>query len=105
MQSELIEALKKLRANFDAPSSDMAIIRQTLRDKISRLESPEMPPILSQDKREVILKDIDLLEEFLCTDDGNDAISLLMATWNSFVESRKPADPQPAETLESEQQS
>lgn len=97
----MVEMLRKLRTTYDKPISDMSIIRQTLASHSARLGTVEMPPILDEGQRKIFLGNLDELSEFLESEDGADAIELLVNAFTAFVEARKLANqPQPPDEPE-----
>lgn len=99
--TSIVEALGKLRTTYEKPISDMGIIRQTLASHAARLGTVEMPPLLNEGQRKVFLGNLDELTEFLSSEDGADAIELLVNAFTAFVEARKEdRKPQPPDEPE-----
>ena len=90
--TKIIESLKSLRETFQQPVSDMEIIRRTLAAQTARLNGVEMPPILNADQRKVFSEKLDLLSDFLESEDGADAVELLLNAFREFVTSREKVD-------------
>jgi hypothetical protein len=97
----IIESLAKLRSQFEKPPTDMEIIRRALSSQAARLGAVEMPPILNEGQRKVFLGNLDELTAFLNSEDGADAIELLINTFSGFVKARQEANqPKPPDEPE-----
>lgn len=84
--TKMIESLAALRATFDKPPTDMELVRRALHAQVARANGVEMPPILNEDQRKIFAGRIDQLTEFLESEDGADAIELLMNSFKAFSE-------------------
>jgi len=82
----MVEALKKLRDSYENPPSDMHIIRTSLMDQVASMGELRMPPLLNQTQRKVFVSNIDKVSEFLETEDGADAVELLVNAFTKFTE-------------------
>lgn len=83
--TKLIEALGKLREGFDKPPSDMEILRRAVLAQVSRDGGVEMPPILNDAQRKIFAGKIDMVAAFLKTEDGADAVELLVGAFEAFA--------------------
>lgn len=84
--TKMIESLRTLRAGFEKPPSDMEIIRRSLVNQVAKLHEVEMPPLLTQEQRKTFSADLECLEAFLKSEDGADAIELLVGAFSRFSE-------------------
>jgi len=82
--SGLIQALHTLRAQMDKPVSDLDIIRQSLQASIARNSGIEMPPLLTNEQRKLFIGKVDLVTAFLESEDGADAVELLIRAFTRF---------------------
>ena len=82
--TNLINSLNSMRANMATPTSHMEIIRQA----VQRMSQPVQPNIFNEQQRQVFANKLDILQEFLESEDGADSIELLISSFNSFVESK-----------------
>lgn len=86
MYSEALrQGLEAMRAQIAEPMTDIQLIKEAMVREVAKKHQVVMPPILNEERWAKVLKDIDLLEAFLCTEDGDDAMDLLMNTWEAFV--------------------
>lgn len=87
--TKLIESLATLRAGFEKPPSDMEIIRRTLAAQVARASGVEMPPLLNDDQRRVFADKIDQVTAFLASEDGADAVELLVNAFTAFTQAEE----------------
>lgn len=96
--TRMVEALRTLRANMEKPPSNMELIRRSLVDQVAKANGVPMPPILNEEQRKVFADRAELVAEFLESEDGADAVELMVGSFNSFVEAREvPETPTEAE--------
>lgn len=101
----MIESIERLRTQAARPATPMQIIRSALQAQIAQLDTAPMPPIFDDGQRRVFLAELDKLEAFLKSEDGADAVELLVRTFREFqvtpepvpVEAEHAADPQQVE--------
>ena len=91
--SKLIDSLATLRATYDKPPTDMDMVRQALQAQVARASGLEMPPILTDAQRKVFADDIDRAKEFLESEDGADAVELLVCAFAAFAASERVPEP------------
>ena len=89
--TRMIETLRNLRASMDKPPSNMELIRRAVMEQAARANGIPMPAILNEDQRKVFADRADMLTEFLESEDGADAVELMVEAFNSFVEERQAA--------------
>lgn len=84
---ELLDALAQLRAQYDKPPSPMEVLRQSLNAQLH-------PPVqvLNEEQRKIFSNDLRKLEDFLRSRDGQDAIKLLVSTFEAFEAATDEAD-------------
>jgi hypothetical protein len=80
----LLEQLEQLKAKVSAPATYMGMVRMALKQQIDNFSIVPMPPILDEDQRKVFLQDVELLETFLKSQDGSDAVQLLLESFKEF---------------------
>lgn len=93
--TRLIEALGKIRANYSEPVSHMEAIRRTLNEHVENADRPKTPDIFNPDQRKVFTDQIDQISAFLATEDGADAVELLVKSFQEFVTTNEPSATSP----------
>lgn len=83
--TNLIRSLNAMRQGMEKPPSHMDIIRQA----VQKMGEPAQPAIFNDVQRQLFISKVDLLQEFLTSEDGADAIELLVNTFNAFIDSKK----------------
>ena len=86
--TRMVETLRALRASMDKPASNMEIIRRALAEQVARANGVPMPDILNEGQRKVFAERADMVADFLESEDGADAVELMVGAFNSFVEAR-----------------
>jgi len=86
--TKLLQAIEALRGQLqkEKPLSDMEIVRHATLSMLAKAHQVEMPPLLSTEQRQVFLRNIDHVAEFLQTQDGADAVELLVNAFVCFTE-------------------
>lgn len=84
-QHSLAEAINTLRTMYDNPPSDLSIIRNALNENLDHVK------LLNAEQRQVFKDRLDLLHEFLESEDGADAVQLLTNTFEAFADQRRAA--------------
>lgn len=79
--TKLIEALSQFRKQYEQPVSYLQVIR----DMAMRAQNPQLPPMFSEEQRQVLLANVDCLAAFLACDEGADAIELLIDSFKCYV--------------------
>lgn len=98
--TKMIESLASLRAGFEKPPTDMELIRRSLAAQAARATGAEMPPLLNDNQRKVFADKIDMVSDFLATEDGADAVELLVGAFEAFAAARAaPAEVETEATL------
>lgn len=100
--TSIIRALDQMRSQLQQPANTMQMIRQSVLAQANRLSIPQMPELLTEDQRRVFLADINRLEAFLKSEDGADAIALLVRSFEEFTEA--PPEPTPVEAEHADHQ-
>lgn len=80
----MIDALQKLREVYQQPRGHMEIIRDALQHQLANAAGVSMPPLLNDGQRQAFAGKLDMLKSFLESEDGADAIELLMDAWHQF---------------------
>jgi hypothetical protein len=86
--SRLIESLAAIRTQLEPEErlSDMDLIRRAVQAQEARALGIEQPPILNADQRKLFAENIELVTGFLESEDGADAVELLVSAWKTYVE-------------------
>jgi hypothetical protein len=84
--TSLISQLDELRSKHKEPISYIELARHSIKEQLARSVGIEMPPILSEAQRLVFLQNIDHLAAFLESENGADAVELLMDAFARFTE-------------------
>ena len=79
--SKLLTSLQALRTSIAEPVSQMELIRRAVAGEKLRLDTPQFPLPLDMEQRKFMEDNIARLESFLTTEDGADALELLMSTF------------------------
>lgn len=77
----LIEALQEFRKGYEQPVSYLQVIR----DLVLRAQNPSLPPMFTEEQRQVLLANVDCLTSFLACDEGADAVELLIDSFKCYV--------------------
>ncbi len=83
--TSIAEAIATLRQTYTKPMTQMEIIRKNLIEQAGAVGQPGMPAILSNEQRSVFAGKLDQLEGFLASEDGQDAIELLMTAFDEYT--------------------
>jgi hypothetical protein len=84
--TSLISQLDELRSKHKEPISYIELARHSIKEQLARSVGIEMPPILSEAQRLVFLQNIDHLAAFLESENGADAVEILMDAFARFTE-------------------
>lgn len=95
--TKLLEEIIKIRSSIQPPKSYLEILRDSFVQNLARNSQIEMPPLLSNEQRTVFLNHISRVEEFLNTEDGADAVELLVNAFECFIETKIQAETKPVE--------
>jgi hypothetical protein len=87
--TQLLQDLAKLREQMSNPITHMQLIRQALQHQVALGTSIPMPQILSEDQRKVMLADVTCLEEFIKSEDGKDAVELMMIAFKEYKKAKE----------------
>lgn len=93
----LIQAIEQLRQTYTEPPSHMEIVRHSVMSQLARISNVEIPPLLSDEQRQIFIANIDLVADFLRSEDGADSIELVVDSFSQFV--KKSAQPKPETTI------
>lgn len=96
--SEFIQALEQLREEIGKPMSQMEVARHAVMKQLATINNVPMPAILDDRQRKVFMDNIDHLAGFLKSDDGYDAIELVVDAYKHYCEKME----QPEEEEEAE---
>jgi len=77
--TRLIDALMELRKQYEEPVSHLDVLRSLAMREVARVD------VFNEEQRKVLLADVDQLTDFLQSDDGTDAVELLMDSFRVFV--------------------
>jgi len=80
-QDDLMQTLAKLRAQMAQPTSPMEMVRASLQRDLGRKQDV---PIFNDEQRATLVADIGKIEAFIKSQDGADAVALLVATFEAF---------------------
>ena len=86
----MLESLSQIKARLAEPVSQMEIIRQSLLYRAMHMDKPQMPLIFNDNQRQVFIDHIDKVAAFLESEDGSDALELLVTTFLEFSERYSP---------------
>lgn len=84
--TKLIQAIERLRRTYERPPSHVEVVRDAVLKQINQIDKPEMPVILNESQRKVFMNKIDLLEGFLESEDGADAVEMLINAFEHYCE-------------------
>lgn len=93
--TKLLQAIEQFRRQYDEPVSHMTIMRDSVLKQLASINKVEMPEILDSNQRKIFMDKIGLLEGFLKSEDGADAIELMVNAFECYcdkVESEKEKD-------------
>lgn len=104
--TKMMEDIAELKAKYNRPVSMIEVARDSIARQIASLQNVDMPPILSEEQRKVFMGKIDMLAGFLETQEGADAIELLIDAFEHYCaklyEQEKditPAEPPPVDEV------
>jgi hypothetical protein len=80
----MLDALHKLQAEYETPPSHLEILRRALQERVARMGGTEMPPILTDEQRKAFADKIGYLAGFLESEDGADAVELLLNAGHAY---------------------
>jgi hypothetical protein len=84
-QTAMLEALDRLQAHFAQPMTQMQLIRHVLQKEAAAIGTPEMPMLLNEEQRRVFADHIDKVKAFLNSEDGRDAMELVVTAFTEFA--------------------
>lgn len=93
--TKIILALDELMEQYKEPTSYMQVARDAVLRQVAMKNKVEMPDILDESQRKVFMDNIKHLAGFLESDDGADAVELLVNAYKHYcdkVESEKDED-------------
>lgn len=82
--TSMIEAITQLSKQYDEPPSYLTIARDSILKQLALKNQVEMPPILDDAQRKVFMDNLKFLKGFLESDDGADAIELLVNAFEHY---------------------
>lgn len=91
----LLRGLNELKEHYGESTSYVQIARDAVLRQVAAKNKVEMPAILDESQRKVFMDNISHLSGFLESDDGADAIELLVNAYKHYcdkVESEKDED-------------
>lgn len=82
--TRLIETIIEFKKqnNLEEPISYL----QVLREIALRSLNPQLPPVFTEDQRQILLKDVNCLQSFLECEEGADAVELLIDSFQHYVQ-------------------
>lgn len=88
--TRLIEQLNEFKRqnNLEEPISHL----QVLRDMALRALNPQLPPMFTEEQRQLLLSNVDMLQSFLQCEDGADAIELLIDSFKCYIQQYSPEE-------------
>lgn len=89
--TRMLQAIEELKQHY-GPRSHIEIARDSVLARLASINKVEMPPILDDKQRRIFASKIELLEGFLRSDNGADAIEMLVDAFECYceeVESKK----------------
>lgn len=84
--TKLLKAIAELRKQYDTPVSHLDIVRDSVLKQVANATKVEMPAILDDSQRKVFMGKIDLLEGFLESPNGADAVELLVDAFENYCD-------------------
>lgn len=87
--TKLIQAIEKLKSQLDEPKSHLEIVRDSILKQLAAANKLPMPEIFTDTQRRVFVNKLDMLEGFLESDDGADAVELLVNSFEHYCENYK----------------
>lgn len=84
--TKLLNAIMKLREQYATPPSHMEVVRDSVLKQLATINKVEMPAILDETQRKVFVDKIDMLAGFLESDDGADAVELLVNAFEAYCD-------------------
>lgn len=83
--TRLIKAIQELRSGMESPPTQMEIIRRA----VERMSAPTQPAIFNDQQRKLFENKLDLMREFIESEDGADAVELLTNAFDEFVKNKE----------------
>lgn len=93
--TKFLRGLDELMEQYSEPTSLMQVARDAVMRQVAAKNKVEMPVILDEAQRKVFMDNIKHLAGFLESDDGADAVELLVNAYKHYcdrVESEKEED-------------
>ena len=82
--TKMLKAIAELRKQYDEPVSHIDVARDAVLKQVAAINRVEMPAILDESQRRVFMNKIDMLEGFLKSDNGSDAVELLVNAFENY---------------------
>lgn len=84
--TEFLQALEQLREEIGRPMSHVEVARHAVMKQLAAINNVPMPAILDDRQRKVFMDNIDHQAGFLKSDDGYDAIELVVDAYKHYCE-------------------